>query len=506
MLSILLRRLLWTIPTLGAVSIVTFLVLSYVPDASERKPRSLATDGAAVAAYQREHFLNLPRFVNTEPRDTRALASRAADRVAKGDADADQAARELVRLGGAALPHVLPTLGDRPSEERLRVALALAPIAARMGLTRAEDAARPELAVAFWTQFWTDRGVEFRRASVRTAIERLVRYRTVSRAQELEELDTYVVPAVMEKLEAPATQADVEVARTLVEVLAHTTERDDRIDADASVEDARATVARWHEWWLVYETDFITLDGTTLVSAMVRETRYGKWAAGAALDLSGASPRADETYARIVRAAPTTATLVFGGILLGYAIAVALGTFAAAMKQRTLDIGLGAVVVALHALPAAALALFAHPLGGAALVVPTLVVAIGLVAGPARHQKSALVNVLHRDYVKATRARGASRLRVIVRQGLRHALFSIATLITVEPPIALGTAFVVEAVFGLDGLGRLTVEAVETRDTSFLMALALALALAATVRVFIVDLLYGVLDPRLRGRVIGGAS
>ncbi|HTJ80803.1 MAG TPA: ABC transporter permease [Polyangiaceae bacterium] len=503
MLSILLRRLLWTIPTLGAVSIVTFLVLSYVPDASERGPRPHATDAETAARYRRERFLDLPRFVNTTPHDARLLALIAVGRVAKGEPDADQAARELVRLGGAALPHVLPSLGDLPGEERTRVALALAPIARRMGLARADDAASPELAVGYWTQFWADRSVEFKKAGVRTAIARLVRYRSASRVHELEELDTFVIPAVMERLAPPTSDGDIEVSRTLVEVLAHTTERDDRIAAGATLAEARAVVSKWRSWWLVYETDFITLDGATLVSAMVRETRYGKWAAGAALDLAGVTDGTERTYARIGRAAPTTAVLVFGGIGLGYALAVALGTFAAAMKRRTLDIGLGAVVVALHALPAAALAIAASRFAGTSLVVPTLVVAIGLVAGPARHQKSALVNVLEKDYVKATRARGASILRVVVRHGLRHALFSIATLFTVEPPIALGAAFVVEAVFGLDGLGRLTVHAVETRDTSFLMGLALALALAASLLVFLADLLYGALDPRLRGKVVG---
>ncbi len=507
MLSLFIRRLLWTIPTLAAVSFVTFLVLSYVPDASERGPRALVFDRDQDERHRRERFLDLPRFVNPTPRDARARATAAVEQIGRGGADADDGGRELARLGGAALPHVLPTLGDLPAERRTAVAVALAPVAERMGLSRAQEASSPELAVAFWSRFWADRSVEFRPASVRTGVERLARYRSESRARELAVLDTFVLPAVMGRLEPPWDDESTDVARALVDVLAHVTGRDDRIAQGASLKDARACVGRWHEFWLVYETDFTTLDGTSVVGAMVRETRYGKWAAGAALDLGGASDESRRTYARIGKATPTTATLVFGGVLIGYAIGVLVRTLSAALgNRRTVDVGIGAAVVALHALPAAALALVASGLGSRSLVVPTLVVAIGLVASPARHHRTALAAVLSREYVTAARARGASRLRVVLRHGLRHAMFSIATLITVEPPVALGAAFVVENVFELDGLGKLTVDAVANRDTSFLMGLALVAAVAASALVLLTDVLYGALDPRLRGRLLGRDS
>jgi ABC-type dipeptide/oligopeptide/nickel transport system permease component len=506
-LSLFIRRLLWIIPTLAAVSFVTFLVLSYVPDPSDRGPRPLLVDREKEELHRRERFLDLPRFVNLSPRDARARTAAAIAQIARGGSEGRDGARELARLGGAALPHVLPTLGDLPADQRTAVAVALSPVAERMGLGRAEEAASPELAVAFWSRFWADRSVEFRPASVRTGVERLARYRTESRARELAVLDTFVVPAVMERLAPPWDEESVDVARTLVNVLAHVTDRDDRIAAGASVSDARACVARWRDFWLVYEADFTTLDGTSVVGAMVRETRYGKWAAGAALDLGGAGGESGRTYARIGKATPTTATLVFGGILIGYALGVLIRTLSAALEnRRTLDVGIGALVVALHALPAAALALVAGSLGHRSLIVPTLVVAIGLVASPARHHRTALAAVLSKDYVTAARARGASRLRVVVRHGLRHAMFSIATLITVEPPVALGAAFVVESVFGLDGLGKLTVDAVASRDTSFLMGLALVAAMGASALVLLTDVLYGALDPRLRGKMLGRAA
>ena len=97
------RRALWVLPTLALVSVVTFLFLSYVPDATEdpRIARSLGPE--RVAELRRERFLELPRFFNPAPRDVRVRAAEAVAAVAAGGPEAEDARKELARLGGAAL-------------------------------------------------------------------------------------------------------------------------------------------------------------------------------------------------------------------------------------------------------------------------------------------------------------------------------------------------------------------------------------------------------------------
>src|SRR5690349_8726860 len=122
------RRLLWTIPTLVGVSIVSFLLLSFVPDPTDDPVIASTLSAADLARIRRERFVDLPRFVNVLPRDVRARADAAVRAIAAESSDAEAARRELARLGGAAFPHVLPVLDALAPEPRERVAIALAPV------------------------------------------------------------------------------------------------------------------------------------------------------------------------------------------------------------------------------------------------------------------------------------------------------------------------------------------------------------------------------------------
>src|SRR5262249_53568661 len=126
-----LRRLLWTLPTLIGISLVTFLFLSYVPDPSSDPAIAQTLSADEKAHIRRERFLDLPRFVNFTPVGVEELAERAADQIANDGPDAPEAKKALARLGGAALPYLLPRLDALSPERRTRVALALAPVAGR---------------------------------------------------------------------------------------------------------------------------------------------------------------------------------------------------------------------------------------------------------------------------------------------------------------------------------------------------------------------------------------
>lgn len=499
-----LRRILWTLPTLFAVSVITFLVLSYVPDPTE-DPRLVATLARPeILRLRRERFLDLPRFINKDPRDVRVRSMEAVRAIAADDAGAERAALELRRLGGAALPHVVPALDALAPEPRTRVALALAPIARRMGLPRAEDAAVPARAVAFWSRFWDDRGIEFRAASVRSAVRRLTRYGSTSRAAELRELDTFALEAVIEALAPPADAQGFAQARVLVDLAAHVTEIDDRIAPGDDLEAARTCVARWKSFWSVYQGDYAVFTGPARVAAMVLETRYGKWALGALTHRLGVAAGGEPVLDGLARRAPVTLALVFGAIALAYALAIPLGAISAASRNRKTDLVIACVVLVLAVIPTAVLAVLAAPAGAdqRGLFLPTVVLALALVAAPTRQQRGALAAVLHQEILRAALARGASRFRAIVVHGLRNALLPVVTLAVLEPPLALGGAFVVEHVFGLHGLGEATILAVQARDQNWLMALSIFTAAIAALAVIATDIAYVLIDPRLAQAVL----
>ncbi|WP_437817364.1 ABC transporter permease subunit [Sorangium sp. So ce1078] len=504
-----LRRLLWTLPTLVGVSLLTFFVLSFVPDPTDDPLLASSLSSAELARLRRERFLDLPRFINLEPRDVRLRALAAAQAIAAGGDGAAAAADELRRLGGAALPHILPLDALAP-EPRTRVALALAPVAARMGLPRADEAADPAHAVAFWTRFWDDRGIEFRSASVRSAVRRLVRYGSASRASELLELDTFALQPVIAALQPPRDAAALEQARALVDVAAHITEIDDRIAPGEDLAEARACVTRWKSFWNVYRSDFEVFSGPARLAATVLETRYGKWALGAVTHRLGIAATGEPVLDELARRAPVTLTLVFGAIALAYAVAVPLGALSAASRGRRSDSAVAAAVLTLAVLPTAVVAVAAALLSGGAqsLLLPTCLIALSLIAAPTRQQRAALVAVLTQDFIRAARARGAGTARAIAVHGLRNAVLPVVTLAVLEPPMALGGAFVVERVFELHGLGELTLLAVQARDVSWLMAISIGAAGIAALGVIATDLAYVLVDPRLGPAVLsrrGGA-
>src|ERR1700722_11333176 len=164
MLRYALRRVLWAIPTLLATSLVLFFVTTLAPDPPP------GPDDSAGEEMRRARFADLPRFVNTHPADVESRVATAVNALAAGGAEEARGTRELGRLGGAALPYVLPRLEALAPEARGRVAVALAPVAARMGVGHGDDLLRPESAALFWSRFWDDRALDF----TRTAVDRAV--------------------------------------------------------------------------------------------------------------------------------------------------------------------------------------------------------------------------------------------------------------------------------------------------------------------------------------------
>lgn len=491
-----LRWLLWLVPTLIAVSISAFLFLSYVPDPTDDPAQQFEPEERE--RIRREKFLDLPRFLNFAPQDVRARTNAAITAILDDDTTTSELGRrELVRLGGAALPHVLPQLDALSPEPRSKVTIALAPIGDRMGFA-AEKLTDPNRAVAFWTRFWNDRDIEFRRAAARSAVRRLSRYGSASRAAEMREFDTFVLEDVLAALEEPHDAGSFERTRALIEIAAHVTGRDDRIDPGDDYATAIKCVERWRAYWLVYENDFVTVEGLSRFAAVVLDTRYGKWAMSAFTQRFGPGPNGTPVLDGVIRRAPVTFTLVYGAIGLAYLLAFLLGFAGAASNQRRREALVTFVLLGLYAVPTAIFATFASRLGvQTGFLLPIVVLALGLLASPTRQVRAALASAFAQEHVLASVARGASRTRALFVHALPTALLPFFTLATLEAPMALGGAFVVEHVFGLDGLGRATIDAVHSRDTSWLMAVSILTAATAALGVIITDLAHIMLDRRL---------
>jgi peptide/nickel transport system permease protein len=127
-------------------------------------------------------------------------------------------------------------------------------------------------------------------------------------------------------------------------------------------------------------------------------------------------------------------------------------------------------------------------------------VTLGIPIGCAlsRFTRAAMLEVLREDYMRTARAKGLSGRAVVFGHGLRNALIPIITVLGIQFGHLLGGAVIVESVFAWPGVGRLVLQAVLNRDYLVVQGTLLLLVLAFIAINLIVDLLYGLLDPRIR--------
>lgn len=132
------------------------------------------------------------------------------------------------------------------------------------------------------------------------------------------------------------------------------------------------------------------------------------------------------------------------------------------------------------------------------LILPWITLAVASMAVYVRLARGQMLEVLGEDYLRTARSKGLSERRVIFRHGLRAALVPIVTQFGIDVATLLGGAIVTEQVFGLNGLGKMSVTAVTNQDEPVIIAVVLLASVFVVVANIIVDVLYAVLDPRVR--------
>jgi ABC-type dipeptide/oligopeptide/nickel transport system permease component len=207
-----------------------------------------------------------------------------------------------------------------------------------------------------------------------------------------------------------------------------------------------------------------------------------------------------------------TPLLAAGALLLAVPLGVALGTFAALRRNSLWDTLVVLGLVAGTSIPNFALAAFLVyllsvrlgwlPVAGwgglSQAVLPILLLAIPPTAYVARLSRTYMLEVLQQDYIRTARAKGLSRRLVVYRHALRNTLVPLLTTIGIILGGLLSGTFVVETLFNIPGLGRMAIQAIFARDYPVTMAIVLLFTFFYTGINLVVDLLYGVIDPRIR--------
>jgi peptide/nickel transport system permease protein len=234
---------------------------------------------------------------------------------------------------------------------------------------------------------------------------------------------------------------------------------------------------------------------------------------------SGASVRS-----LIFERLPATVSLTIGAAFIWLSSGLFVGIVSALRRRTALDRGsMGAALVLISApeywLGLVLLYLFAADIGlvrifpGASsyvgltsdpwkwftsLLLPWLVLAAGNAAIYARLIRSSLIETLSEDYIRTARAKGLSERRVVIRHGVRAAVNPILTILALDIGVLLGGAILVEVVFDIPGIGRLSYDAITHSDFPIVQGTVLVAALFIIVANILVDIAYAFFDPRVR--------
>ncbi len=249
--------------------------------------------------------------------------------------------------------------------------------------------------------------------------------------------------------------------------------------------------------------------------------QYGRWLGNIARGDLGTSYISHLPVIDLVGYAfPATLQLTLVALVLALVISLPLGVLASQKQASKLDLvvqgytalGLGVPNFWLGILLILVFALFLGllPPGGRidpmqnptmglkTLILPAVTLGIQISAVFTRFVRTAMLEVLHEDYVRTARAKGLPERVVVVRHALRSALVPVVTVVGLQFGRLLGGAVVVESVFAWPGVGRLIIQAVEQRDYTVVQAGLLGLVAVFLLINLMTDIMYAFLDPRIR--------
>lgn len=254
--------------------------------------------------------------------------------------------------------------------------------------------------------------------------------------------------------------------------------------------------------------------------------QYGGWVSGIVKGDFGESVVTQRPAGQMIRERlPVTLMLTGMSMVFSLMVAIPIGAYVAVKKYSKADYAATFTTFIMMATPSFFLALllqlFALKLqdttgslifytGGAPtnmgnpvevfqrMALPVTALSMLQIAGWSRYQRSELLNVLNSEYIKCAMAKGMPARHVFMKHAMRNTLLPIITIVAIDVATLFGGAVITETIFGLPGMGTLLLDSVFARDTTVVLGIVMIGAFLMVLFNTIADILYGVLDPRVR--------
>jgi peptide/nickel transport system permease protein len=250
-------------------------------------------------------------------------------------------------------------------------------------------------------------------------------------------------------------------------------------------------------------------------------TRYGHWLGAAATGNLGTSLASPQSVASIIgERLPVTLELVGYALLITFVVSIPMALLCARWPRGFIDrvslvLSMASISIAPYVLGLLLVILFAVKMNGffPALyspsstiggnlhnfTLPSIVLAVPLIGFYTRFLRADLIEQMQsEDYVVTARAKGVSESRILVRHALRNSFIGILTIIGLNLATLIGATVIVEQIFSLPGIGYELLQSISSRNVPVVEGIVLVFGIAVVLANLLTDLLYGVLDPRIR--------
>lgn len=228
------------------------------------------------------------------------------------------------------------------------------------------------------------------------------------------------------------------------------------------------------------------------------------------LSYKNSVPVAEEVFARF----PYTLILTIASLIFSVVLAIPLGIFAATNQNTPIDtlsmiISLIGVSMPMFWLALLLILFFSlrlgwFPVSGAnspiSIVLPAIALGFMNMALTARTTRSSMLETIRQDYIRTAQSKGIPKGRVVRKHAFKNALIPTITVVGLQMGNLMGGAVLAETVFAWPGLGRLMVQAIAGRDTPMILGCIIVFTISISVINLLVDLLYAVVDPRIRSQ------
>ncbi|MCX8038024.1 MAG: ABC transporter permease subunit [Candidatus Sumerlaeia bacterium] len=539
MFQYIVKRLLLMLVTLFGITVISFTITRLAPgDPAAMKVqgalggiagRGQQLSEAIIEDNRRILGLDKPILFNLRPKGRSANVQRLiADLGAPEEYLQERGRKQLAALKTVALPDAVAALAAETTPPVQRRLLDLMPVLSGQKPPRDYTSFTQTAQAGWWRNWWEGVRTSYTLENGRRAVEQYFADHAQASSAPILGLGGWAVPALIAKTRS----RDSRVSDLATALLTQITGRPWNNLSAEKPEVRRDNLYRWRNWWRYWESHYVEFTGWRRLVRMVTDTQYGVWF-GKVLRFDF-----DESYTHkrpvltvVLERIPVSLQLSLIAIFLAYAISIPLGVFSATHQFKLSDKIVTTVLFLLYSLPTfwAADMLILFTTGGNFwkifptqglhspevaglpfwswtyikdwlwhLVLPITCLTYYEFAFLSRQSRVAMLETIRQDFIRTAQAKGLSQRAVIFKHALRNSMIPILTLMASLLPELLGGSIIIETIFGIQGMGKLTIDSILTRDYAVINAVAFFSAFLTLLGILLSDLSYALVDPRIR--------